>query len=156
MSRLHPSAGLAVVMILLAGCDTGPSMQLVNGLNEPVVLHLGPEGSPPKDIELSPGQSKTFDGRDTKRGRYAISVGGCALVFLYPSVSGLNYPWFVSDGKGGTVPDYRYPFPLAQELRADLRVHLVEAQSKKMRTESAPGEEGHGFPLGAIAKTCGR
>lgn len=124
-------------------------MKLVNGLGEPVVLRFEAERRQ-RSVIVKPGGAKTINGM-TASSTYSVVVDGCVLTYPDPKFGfTLNYPWYVPDGNGRSQPDYRYSYPVIEELRADGRLYLGVSHGKA----GAPDEQAHGFPLSPLSKTC--
>jgi len=136
------------VALATAACDRGPGITLVNGLDQPVIMHLLlANGRGSKDILLRPGGAKSLLIGDS----YSLTVDGCEVGYRFPKVDEIfNYPWRAPDGKGETKPDYRFPYPVAEVLKSDGQLYLAGSKPK-----TAPAtEQAHGFPLSPISKTC--
>ena len=152
--NLRYVVGLSVLAGLLVSCEGGPRMTLVNGTGRPVVLRLA-QGEPPtyRNVELGPEKKRTFSRLDVANERFVVFSVACEYTFAYPPVSGLNYPWIVPDGKGGSTTDYRYPFPLDMLLEPDFRLYLPAGGPVDGVSSPDPTPQ-HGFPMSPIQKTC--
>ena len=150
-------AALAMVL-LLSACDSGPAVRVRNETGGPVVLHLPQAGryGRPLDVRLAEGKSRVVRGDALDdHARYSIRARGCDYLFDYPAIGGLNYPWYVSDGKGREVPDYRYPFPVEIWLEPDFRLYLVEGGDRRHGGGRPDPTPAHGFPMSPVATRCG-
>jgi hypothetical protein len=141
----------------LAACDAGPSVEIHNNSGASVILHLPQAGryARPLDVQLGQGKSRAFRGDALDPdGRYRVTAGPCDYVYTYPRMGGMNYAWFVPDGKGGGAPDYRYPYPLSIQLEPDFRLHLLAPGGLNQCVGRPDPATAHGFPMTPISKSC--
>lgn len=152
MKRLSPAfLALMGVCAGLGGCDSMAMVTFTNWTPGPIGLHQSDA-----DFTLAPGASKTVKGFGRVMSPLSVKADGCVYSYAMPHVDGMNFAWFVPDGRGGMKPDERYPYPLKEIVAPDMRIYLASRRARSpAEYEKLAADQAHGFPLIAASKACG-
>jgi hypothetical protein len=150
LARLGATASL----VLIAGCDVTPNIELYNATGRTVLLDIAKGSLPPDAVRLEPGASRRVS--SIYGPEFRLTFDGCERRYELPFME-MNEPWPLRDAKGMPYSDpaREYRYPVKVELGADDILYLLPSKAKAIASPAGLAPlQSHGYPLKPVSKAC--